>query len=64
MKNNDIVCKCNNVKVSDVLDFVKKHQDTKKEIFDYLRIGKNCGCCLNNPKCPKIDVKITDIINI
>jgi NAD(P)H-nitrite reductase large subunit len=63
MKSDDVVCGCNSVEVQDVLDYIKKNQNsTIDDTLENLKIGTRCGCCLN-VGCKRIDIHYSEILN-
>jgi hypothetical protein len=66
MNNEDIVCKCSDVTVVDVIDGLDRiHNEnlqlSESEILEELAIGLNCECCLDKD-CDIIDIHYSKLI--
>jgi hypothetical protein len=64
MKNNDIVCDCNDVTVADVLHYLKTPANANKPLEDKLTdldIATACRQC-KETDCDRIDVHYSEIV--
>lgn len=57
-----IVCDCNGVEYSEIVEAVKKHGDNLEAIMDETDAGTVCECCLEDD-CDKVDIPLKKAIS-